>query len=56
MAAMRMLLSEAASRGREGIINTKLMVLDIKKAFLYGDMRRSVYIELPPEDPRSPAA
>ena len=53
LAAMRMLLSEAASRGREGVRKTKLMVLDIKKAFLYGEMRRSVYIELPPEDPRS---
>ena len=53
LAAMRMLLSEAASRGRERSRRTKLMVLDIKKAFLYGVIRRSLYIELPPGDPRS---
>ena len=29
------------------------MVLDIKRAFLYGDIERDVYIELPPEDPKS---
>ena len=28
------------------------MTLDFSKAFLYGDMEREVYIELPDEDPR----
>ena len=26
------------------------MLLDVKKAFLYGSLKRRVYIELPPED------
>ena len=26
------------------------MLADVKTAFLYGDARRSVYVELPPED------
>ena len=30
-----------------------MLLLDIKKAFLYGSITRSVYIELPPEDPMS---
>lgn len=29
-----------------------LMLLDVKLAFLYGDMRRKVYIELPMQNPR----
>ena len=29
------------------------MILDVKKAFLYGKIARSVYIELPDEDPVS---
>ena len=49
---MRMLLSEAASRGEESR-KTKLMVVDVRKAFLYGRMHRTVYIELPPEDPKA---
>ena len=27
------------------------MLADVKTAFLYGDARRSLYLELPPEDP-----
>ena len=27
------------------------MLADVKTAFLYGDARRSSYVELPPEDP-----
>ena len=27
------------------------MVLDVKRAFLYGKARRDIYIKLPPEDP-----
>ena len=29
------------------------MILDVKRAFLYGSTRRSIYIRLPAEDPRS---
>ena len=52
LAAMRMLLSEAASRGEESR-KTKLMVVDVEKAFLYGRMHWTVYIEPPPEDPKA---
>ena len=31
----------------------KVMVMDVKCAFLYGEIRRNVYIELPHTDPRS---
>ena len=31
----------------------RILLLDIKKAFLYGNMSRNVYIELPAEDPMS---
>ena len=27
------------------------MLADVKTAFLYGDARRLLYVELPPEDP-----
>ena len=30
----------------------KVMVMDVKCAFLYGEIRRNVYIELPHTDPR----
>lgn len=30
-----------------------LMLLDVKHAFLYGEMKRDVYIELPKKDPRA---
>ena len=30
-----------------------IMRADVKIAFLYGDARRSLYVELPPEDPLS---
>ena len=29
------------------------MIMDVKSAFLYGKVKRTVYIELPKEDPRS---
>ena len=31
---------------------TKMMAVDFTKAFLYGDMERDVFIELPDEDER----
>ena len=52
LAATKMLLSDVASRGRAGPGHRKVMVLDIKRAFLHGDIEEEIYIELPPEDPR----
>ena len=53
LAAARMLLSLCASRGVCGPGDWRILLLDIKKAFLYGKMSRHVYIELPSEDPMS---
>ena len=48
--AARMLVSRTASSpGRRWT----LMVLDVSCAFLYADIKRRVYIELPTEDPES---
>ena len=52
LAASRWLCSEMASQGISGIGDLRLMTLDFSKAFLYGDMKREVYIELPTEDSR----
>jgi len=51
--ASRMLVSGVASRGRTGAGGYRVMLLDVKKAFLYGAIQRKVYIELPKEDPMS---
>lgn len=53
LAAARFLLSTCASRGRRGPGGHRVLLLDIKKAFLYGRISRNVYIELPEEDPMS---
>ena len=53
LAAMRYVLSETASRGERISKEQKIKIIDIKKAFLHGEMRRNVYIELPPEDEKS---
>ena len=53
LAAARMLLSMCASRGRRGPGDYRILLMGIKKAFLYGKMSRHVYIELPSEDPMS---
>ena len=49
--ATKLLISECASRAYEKEA-CRLMVLDVKRAFLYGRARRDIYIKLPPEDPR----
>ena len=55
--AMRWLLSEAASQGLRGphlgAEAVRCMVLDVKRAFLYGEVQRELYIEVPVEDERS---
>ena len=53
LAAARYLQSECASRGKQGPGNHRILLLDIKKAFLHGEISRTVYIELPSEDPMS---
>ena len=46
LSATRYLLSDAVSRGKNSR-RTKLMVVDVKRAFLNGLCTRSLYIELP---------
>ena len=46
--ASRMIVSDVASSQGEN----NIMVMDIKGAFLYGDIEDIIYIELPDEDPR----
>ena len=41
-----------ASLGVNGPGQKRLMAFDFSKAFLYGDMQRRVFIELPDEDAR----
>ena len=48
--ATKVVISDAASRGDYGKGNRVLLILDVKRAFLYGDIEDKVYIELPPED------
>ena len=52
LAASRWLCSCMASESSHGLGRLRLMALDFSKAFLYGDMKREVYINLPAEDPR----
>ena len=52
LAATRWVMSGAASRGRRGPGEERLMLLDFKKAFLYADIDRELYIELPEDDDR----
>ena len=48
MAATRYLLSDTVSRGRAPMKQKrKLMVLDVKRAFLHGIATRTIYVELP---------
>jgi hypothetical protein len=46
---MKILLSLIASQGKPR--SKIIMLLDVKCAFLHGKTKRTVYIELPPEDP-----
>ena len=47
LSATRYLLSDSVSRGRRERFRRKLMVVDVKRAFLHGLCTRSIYIELP---------
>ena len=53
LAAARYLLSTCASRGKQGPGNHRILLIDVRKAFLYGKISRTVYIELLSEDPMS---
>jgi len=52
LSATRYLLSNTASRGRSYGVppSRKLMVLDIKRAFLHGQVTRTIHVELPEEE------
>ena len=52
LVATKLLISECATKAqsREAY---RLMVLDVKRAFLYGKARRDIYLKLPREDPMS---
>ena len=45
-------MSGAASQGKHGPGEERVMLLDFKKAFLYADIERELYIELPDDDDR----
>ena len=51
LAAFRYLVSEATTSNWKNHFTKKLMVLDVKRAFLHGVITRDVFIELPDEDP-----
>ena len=46
--ATKCILSNYCSNGKGGAGGRKIMILDIKSAFLYGYMEDTIYIELPP--------
>ena len=50
LAATRWILSGAASRGKHGPGDERVMLLDFKEAFLYADIDRELYVELPEDD------
>ena len=47
MTAVKFILAKMANNRRKG---KEMMILDVKSAFLYGKMKRNVYIELPTQD------
>ena len=48
--AMRAVIPRAMTKHVNGT-RRATMLADVKTAFLYGEARRSLYVELPPEDP-----
>ena len=50
--ASRWVCSQVASQGYMGMGSVTVMTLDFSKAFLYGEVDREVFVELPDEDGR----
>ena len=50
LSATRYLLSDSVSRGRKTRYLRRLMVVDVKRAFMHGICSRSIYIDLPGEE------
>jgi len=51
LSATKFVISEVASKSNRGSNEWKLMVLDVKRAFLYGNIQEEIYVHLPAEDP-----
>ena len=51
LATTKLVLSQCSSLSKHGCGDHRLMILDVKRAFLYGDLDDSIYINLPDEDP-----
>ena len=50
LTAIRTVISRATTKCENGA-RRSIMLADVKTAFLYGDGMRSLYVDLPPEDP-----
>jgi len=50
LSATKYVISEVASKSDSGTNDWRLMVLDVKRAFLYGNINEEIYIHLPRED------
>ena len=53
LSAVKFLISNLCSNGKDGIQDKRFMILDVKRAFLYGNIEEPIYITLPDEDPKS---
>ena len=49
--ATRFVVSDTASRGKDGNTTRRFAVLDVTRAVLIPDIEEEIFIELPDEDP-----